>query len=164
MVGPSAPWGWGFSAEPLVSLSPTGSAAAAVSRGRWSWPRRAPARWRQTSCLSFERDVREEGEKKKKKTRVRQAALFFAERSRGLTDLQRSPAQQGGGEEGLVFAGASDGAHQLRVGCQDAGALLRQVDPRHGGHVIDVIVIPGWGGEGSAPLVELGLREDVEVN
>lgn len=76
-----APWGWGFSAEPLASLSPTGSAAAASSRGRWSWPRRAPARWRQTSCLSFKRDVCEE-------TRVDQAALSSPS-GRGASPISR---------------------------------------------------------------------------
>ena len=51
--------------------------------------------------------------------------------------------QQARVEEGLVFARAYVRPHQLRVGGQDPGALLVQVHPGHGRHIVDVIVIPG---------------------
>ena len=49
--------------------------------------------------------------------------------------------QQARVEEGLVLAGADLGAHQLRAGRQDTGVLLVEVDPGHGRHVVDVVVI-----------------------
>lgn len=57
--------------------------------------------------------------------------------------------QQAGGQEGLVLARADLGAHQLRAGGQDAGVLLVEVDAGHGGHVVDVVVIPGGRAQGS---------------
>lgn len=59
-----------------------------------------------------------------------------------LTDLQGYPGKGRGGQEGLVLAGTSHHANKLGAGCQDAGTLLRQVDPGHGRHVVDVIIIP----------------------
>lgn len=60
-----------------------------------------------------------------------------------LTNLHHPPCQHGGVKERLVLTRAHHRAHQLRVGCQDTGALLGEVNPSHGGHVVDVVVIPG---------------------
>jgi hypothetical protein len=46
-------------------------------------------------------------------------------------------------KEGLIFTGADVCPHQLRVGCQDTSALFIQVHPRHGRHIVNVIIIPG---------------------
>ena len=45
-------------------------------------------------------------------------------------------------EEGFVFTRADVRSHQLRVGGEYSGALLVQVHPGHGGHVVDVIIVP----------------------
>ena len=59
-----------------------------------------------------------------------------------VTCLQDAFVQQTWVEEGLVLTGADVSAHQLGVGCQNTSALLVQVHPGHGRHVVDVIIVP----------------------
>lgn len=58
-----------------------------------------------------------------------------------LTDLVDAAGQRPAGQEGLVLTRPGHGAHEVGVGGEDAGALLREVDAGHGGHVVDVVVL-----------------------
>lgn len=62
-------------------------------------------------------------------------------RVRRLTRFQNPSMEQARVEEGLVFARADVRSHQLRVGGEYSGALLVQVHPGHGGHVVDVVIV-----------------------
>lgn len=59
-----------------------------------------------------------------------------------LTRFQYPSVEQTRVEKGLVFTGADLRSHQLRIGGQYSRTLLVQVHPGHGGHVVDVIIIP----------------------
>lgn len=48
-------------------------------------------------------------------------------------------------EKGLVFTWADLRPHQFRVGGQYSCTLFIQIDPSHGGDIVDVIVIPATG-------------------
>ena len=59
-----------------------------------------------------------------------------------LTCFQYPSMEQSRVEKGLVFTWADLRSHEFGVGGEYSCALLVQVHPGHGGHVVDVVIVP----------------------